>query len=201
MNVHIIGDKTEFLSKNAVSRLKLDLKDQKPIIHTKYLKEDYGFKFDTTETETRVHIISLVQLAETKKKEEAEKAHLELYKKFKQHTRNDTVDVKKKMESLKRSVPTKIFNSYAKLMSKYKLTNMPAPDEVINNVDKYRLQISAVMGKIGKVSTDAHASNDIRHYFTTLGEFLGIEAMSVPVVNNKKHEDDTDDEEELCVNL
>ena len=199
MNIHIIGDKTEFLSKNAVIRLKQDLKDKKPIDFTKYLKKEYCFKFDTTDTETHVHIISLVQLEENNKIEEASKARIELRRKLKQHTRTETVDMKQKMESLKRSVPTKIFNSYARLMSKYKLTNMPAPDEVINNVDKYRLQISAVMGKISKVSNDAQASNDIRHYFTTLGEFLGIEAISIPVVKNKIKLDDTDDEDEIIV--
>ena len=90
-------------------------------------------------------------------------------------------EVNKKLASLKRTVPTKIYNSYANLLSKFKMENIPAPDEVINNVDKYKIQISAVMGKIGKLSDDVRASNAILHYFTTLGEFPEVE---MPIITS-----------------
>jgi len=93
------------------------------------------------------------------------------------------------------------------------MENIPAPDEVINNVNKYRMQISVVMSKVNKVSDDIRANNMIVHYFTTLGEFLGIEPLKLSteeistiknITSNKKQSNnlkpsgnnsDTDDEE------
>ena len=209
MSVHILGDKTAFLSKNAVIRLKTDIKDKKEIDNNKYLKAEFGLKIETIGEDTHVHIIALVDLDAIKKTEDDEKKRLELRQKFKQSMSESRKerggDMKKKMESLKRSVPTKIFDSYVRLISKYKLANIPAPDEVINNVDKYKIQISAVMGKIGKISDDARASNDIRHYFTTLGEFLGIEPMNIDILKQMENQmasqtaipnDDTDEEDD-----
>lgn len=223
MSIHILGDKTAFLSKNAVIRLKADIKEKKEIDNKKYLKAEFGLKIEIVGEDSHVHVIPAIDLEaikkkeeETRQKEEAEKKRSELHKKFKQ-SMNDSRkerggEMKKKMESLKRSVPTKIFDSYARLLSKYKLANIPAPDEVINNVDKYKIQISAVMGKIGKISDDARASNDIRHYFTTLGEFLGIEPMNIDMLKQMESQmsvsnsqpnttdvknDDTDDEDEV----
>jgi hypothetical protein len=204
MNIHILGDKSAFLSKNAIIRLKTDIKEKKVIDNKKYLKEDFELKIETVGEDYHVHIIPAI-----KKNEEEEKKRLELRKKIKQSMSDSRKErggeMKKKMESLKRSVPTKIFDSYARLLSKYKLTNIPAPDEVINNVDKYKIQISAVMGKIGKISDDARASSDIRHYFTTLGEFLGIEPMSIDMLKQVESQmsppnDDTDDEDEELIN-
>ena len=213
MSIHILGDKTAFLSKNAVIRLKADIKEKKPIDNNKYLKAEFGLKIETIGEDSHVHVIPAVDLEALKKKEEDEKKRLELHKKFKQSMSESRKErggeMKKKMESLKRSVPTKIFDSYARLLSKYKLANIPAPDEVINNVDKYKIQISAVMGKIGKISDDARASNDIRHYFTTLGEFLGIEPMNIDMLKQMESQmsppdvknDDTDDEDDEAPEL
>ena len=94
---------------------------------------------------------------------------------------------KKQLTSLKRSVPDNIFKAYSNIIKKYQF-NIPAPDEVINNLEKYRLQISLIMNSNQKISNDANANNLVKKYFKLLGEFLGIEPMEIPTQlpeNNK----------------
>ena len=105
---------------------------------------------------------------------------------------------------MKRSVPDNIFKAYSNIIKKYQF-NIPAPDEVINNLDKYRLQVSMLMNTNQKVSNDAKADNLVKKYFKLLGEFLGLEPMNIPtqlpennkmVENNFSKDDDTEDEDE-----
>jgi hypothetical protein len=88
-------------------------------------------------------------------------------------------DAFKHLESLKRTVPDKIYKSYSHLMKNYGLPNIPAPDEVINNIEKYRTQIASVMGLTTQVCNISGASNAIKHYFNALGQFLGIEPINM----------------------
>jgi hypothetical protein len=115
------------------------------------------------------------------------------------------------MDSIKRTVPEKIYKSYSHLMKNYGMPNIPAPDDVINNVDKYRTQISTVMGMNLPVSNNNNASNAIKHYFNSLGQFLGIEPMDVSAQmnnlsnvynnnnnnNNYYNNSDTEDEDDV----
>jgi hypothetical protein len=120
------------------------------------------------------------------------KRKLELHKKLKQQlldSRNGRIGSEKKdLSSMKKTVPPKILEYYTNLISKYKLANLPRPDDVIKNVDKYKLQISAVMGKIGKVSDDPRVSKSVVDYFTALGKHLNIEPMSIDLSNNANME-------------
>jgi hypothetical protein len=213
MSVIINGDKNLFKSKNAIIRIKKDVKE---LEHTaidahKYLLEGYSFKFEIIGNDTHVHIINDMIEKERLRK-------LELHKQFKQNMESNrkerSGEMKKKLSSMKRSVPDKIFDSYMNIVSKYKLANLPAPDEVINNVDKYRLQISAVMGKVSKISDDIRVSNAIRNYFTALGEYLNIQPLTINMndINQSLQQvpqqvphikDDTDDEddEDIIPNL
>ena len=86
----------------------------------------------------------------------------------------------------KRTVPDKIFKAYHNLIKTYAMPNIPSPEEVINNVDRYRQQISAVMGLKTPVSNDIRASNAIKQYFNALGEFLGIEPTEIDINNIMK---------------
>ena len=98
-----------------------------------------------------------------------------------------SIQPKKQLNSLKRSVPDNIFKAYSNIIKKYQF-NIPAPDEVINNLEKYRLQVSLLMNSKQRVSNDATANNLVKKYFKLLGEFLGIEPMEIPTQlpeNNK----------------
>jgi hypothetical protein len=180
MNVIILGDKEQLLSKNAVVRLKGDIKilEQNKLEPSKYLKDGYGFTFEVKDNTTTITIVEKAVLEQSKLLEEKRTALKNQLKQARME-RHGASQMKQKLASLKRSVPTKVYNSYVKLISRYNLSNIPPPDEVINNVDKYRLQISAVLGKVSNLSDDPNVSNAIYGYFSSLGNLLGIEALTI----------------------
>ena len=218
MSVNIIGDKSLFLSKNAIIRLKKDVKEDHMILESKkYLKSGYVFKIDKLDDDINITLIEEHREGIMEQSEEIEpkvqqdvpdkdKQRDEIRKQLKNllndSRKNRSGETKRKLMSLKRSIPSKIFDSYANLITKYKLDNIPAPDEVINNVDKYRFQISATMSNMGKVCDDPRVGNDIKQYFTALGNFLGIEPINIkmdsvlPQESVAKHDSDTEDEDD-----
>jgi len=219
MSVNIIGDKTNFVSKNAIIRLKTDIKNNMMIESSKYMKEGYSFTITVTNNDTNITIVPLIPplpksqpvelesepepVAEISEKEKQQNELRKHFRKMLSDNRKErSGENKRKLMSLKRSIPTKIFDSYTNLITKYKLDNIPAPDEVINNVNKYKLQISTVISKLGKLSDDVRVDNDIRRYFTTLADFLGIEPIDIRQVTQQEpirepiNNSDTEDEDD-----
>jgi len=178
ISINIEGDRNHFLSKNAIIRFKTDIKTIKPedIDVKKYLKEGFNFKFSNKLDITIATIITQTELdEETRKLELKDK----LKKLLNENSSKKASESKKKIQSLKRSVPKKIFESYINLMSKYKLENIPAPDDVINNIDKHKINIGVIMGKKTPLSNDPTMSKLIRHYYNTLGTFLNIQPIII----------------------
>ena len=203
-SVIIEGDRSIFVSKAAIERFKRDIKVNKPdtLTISNYLKDGYVFLFNTNTPENTIHAKIITNEEETRINME------EALKQKKQNLRKRLHNAqvarsqapKQKLATLKRSIPDKLFNSYFNLISKYQLPNIPAPDEVINNVDKYRTQIASIMGTINNVSDDSVASRDIKHYFNTLGEFLAIDPIDMNIAAQSRappviQEIDTEDEE------
>jgi hypothetical protein len=183
MSVFIEGDRTLFVSKGAVDRFKKDVKEVSHtdlIDNSKYLKDGYCFNFVKKDNDITAKITAVVTSQvpvtfpvniEDKRRQLREKLHM--IKKAR------SGDAFKHLESLKRTVPDKIYKSYSHLMKNYGLPNIPAPDEVINNIEKYRTQIASVMGLTTQVCNISGASNAIKHYFNALGQFLGIEPINM----------------------
>jgi hypothetical protein len=202
MNVIINGDKTQFISKNAICRLKKDLKENMKIEkndYIKYLNKDYTFTFEYNTSNITVNIIDQVKFDEENKKKDEEKKREErrieirrqLKSQMKDNNKERSGENKRKLLSLKKTLPENIFNSYTNLTRKYKLANLPAPDDVINNVDKYKMQISTVMGlgeNMSRLSNDPNVSNGIKKYFTELGTYLKIEPMVIDIDRLKLQE-------------
>ena len=210
-NVLISGDRNMFVSKAAVERFKKDIRVTKPdmIDVKKYLQEGYTFAFDKNAPEGTVsaRIITLQEEAELNRADILVEKRKNLRSRLKNAQTARSQTPKQKLASLKRSIPEKLFNSYFNLISRYQLPGIPAPDEVINNIDKYRTQIATIMGTMGNVSDNNAVSNDIKNYFTTLGEYLAIEPMNVtshqepmissaPVTVPVAFNSDTEDEDE-----
>ena len=211
VNVLISGDRNMFVSKAAVERFKKDIRVTKPdmIDVKKYLQEGYTFAFDKNAPEGTVsaRIITLQEEAELNRADILVEKRKNLRSRLKNAQTARSQTPKQKLASLKRSIPEKLFNSYFNLISRYQLPGIPAPDEVINNIDKYRTQIATIMGTMGNVSDNNAVSNDIKNYFTTLGEYLAIEPMNVtshqepmissaPVTVPVAFNSDTEDEDE-----
>jgi hypothetical protein len=204
VNVLINGDRNMFISKAAIDRFKKDIRVTKPdmIDVKKYLQEGYTFAFDKNAPEGTVSA-KIITLAEEEALNRADML-AEKRKNLKSRLNNAQTArsqiPKQKLASLKRSVPEKLFNSYFNLISRYQLPGIPAPDEVINNVDKYVTQIATIMGTMGNVSDNNAVSNDIKKYFSTLGEYLSIEPINItshqePMISTAPVESDTEEED------
>jgi hypothetical protein len=222
MNVIINGSKTNFISKNAVMRLKKDIMNlvsmNQDITLTnfeyqKYLKEDFCFYFDKRDlshTDITVNIIDKKTLDEKNKLEkmvkDKEEKKLQLKTLLKDTIKDRSGQARRDLLKIKKAVPSNIFDTYHNIVTKYKLDNLPAPDEVINNVEKYRLQISTVMGlgnNLSKLSNIPAVSSSVKKYFTELGTYLNIEPLTIDLdrlklqeniaKNNSDTESDSDD--------
>ena len=176
MNVFIEGDRSCFLSKTAVDRFKNDIRGTTTdnfdsIDSQKYLKE--GFIFNITKNENN---ITAKICNEEELKLENKRKELKNRLRGAQRCRNG--EQYKQLDSLKRTIPEKVFKSYVNIVKNYGAANIPSPLEVIENTDKYRTQISTVMGMTKPVSNDMRLSNAIKQYFTQLGKFLCIEPVN-----------------------
>ncbi len=199
-SVFIESGKEYFSSNRAIERFKKDIRgnDVDTLDHSSYLKEGYCFKVEKDTTNIKVNVISeLDDMKEQKRKELRQRLYNAKY--------NRSGEARRKLESVKRTVPDKLYKSYMNLLRTAggSMPNIPSPDEVVNNVDKYRPQISAVMGALGSVSNDSKVSNSIKHYFNSLGNMLGIEPMTAtpsttPMVEQTTQQSansDTEDED------
>ena len=180
MSLNIVGDKNNFVSKNAIVRLKNDIKNiaYTDIEDDKYLNPGFKFSFDNNfnlnTSNNNVNIITKEDLTQENNLIEARQKLKKMLKTSKEQRSNAG---KQKIQALKRSIPKKIFDSYTSLMKNYKIDNILAPDDVINNVAKYRMQISVIMGKKEHLSNDVKMSNQIKSYYNILGNYLDIEPL------------------------
>lgn len=196
--IFINGDRTKFLSKNSVNRFKKELRSQDSnkvnIEDGKYLEDGYVFDIKYKDDAFNVNIVTLEEYT----KEERRKM---LRRRIKQAQYNRSGQVKQQMNSLKRSIPDKLFKSYMNLMKQYRFSDVPSPKDVIENPERFTKQISAIMGQLGMVSNDNNANNALKKYFKTLGDFMGIEPMDIniqqtpPVQANLEEDADTEDED------
>ena len=200
-SVLINSDKDLFLSKNAILRFKNDLKkcDTKNINleDGKYLKDGYIFDIKFNNNKFNVNIVSQEEYLRNEKRKM-------LKNKLRKAQYNRSVNVKKERESLRRSIPDKLFKSYMNLMKQGQFGSIPSPKDVIDNPEKFQKQISLIMGEEGAVSNDTKANNAIKKYFNSLGNFMGVEpskmninkSQSVQQNNNANLVDEVDTEDE-----
>jgi len=190
MNVFIEGDRTQFLSKSAVDRFKKDVKETKPdlIDSSKYLQPGNVFNIVVGENIT-AKICNEEEL-------KLENKRNELKHKLKSAQRCRGGEQYKQLESLKRTVPEKIYKSYLNLIKTFGANNIPSPLDVIENPDRYKDQISRVMGTKGPVSNDMNLSNSIKQYFSSLGKFFCVEPSNInlestsDIITNNYHDDE-----------
>ena len=174
MSVNIfIENKEHFLTPKSIVNFKKAYRAEKEITISKYLKE--GYNYITNKKDKQNVIITVISQEEYDRIERKKMLRMKL--RNAQFSRS--TQPKKNLNSLKRSIPDNIFKAYTNIIKKYQF-NIPAPDEVINNLEKYRLQVSLLMNTTQKVSNDETANNLVKKYFKLLGEFLGIEPMEIP---------------------
>ena len=202
----LINDKNHFKSKGAVIRLKKDIKaniegnNLHKIDSSKYLIDGFNFNLNH-DKKNKIINVTVITSEEFSKLEQRRELKQRLHNaKYKRSGKP-----KQQMNSLKRSVPEKIFKAYTDIIRKYSF-DIPSPDSVINDVDKYKLQISMLMNTTHKISNIQDADNKVKKYFKLLGELLDIEPIEIPMQNNnlepvhqtihENNQDATDTEEE-----
>jgi hypothetical protein len=200
-SVFINGDKKIFLSKGAIQRFKNDLKkcDVKNINieDGKYLNSGYIFDINYKDDSFTANIITHEEHMRNEKRKI-------LKGKLRNARYNRSVNVKKERDSLKRSIPDKLFKSYMNLMKQGNFGNIPSPKDVIDNPEKFEKQISLIMGENGMVSNDGNSNNAIKKYFNSLGNFMGVEpsqlninkTQSAQQTNNASLVEEVDTEDE-----
>jgi hypothetical protein len=206
--IHITGDKSLFLSKTAIERFKKYMRTNEidTVESNKYLKDGFVFYITKTDDTINAKIVSTDEEAQLYNTEMLNEKRQQLKQRLLNARKGRSQEPKRKLASMKRSVPEKLYNSYMNLISKYPIPNLPTPSDVINNIDKYRTQIATIMGMADNVSNDRNTSNAIKSYFTTLGNFLGIEPVSLNstpqqpltsfVPQQNQANSDTEDEDE-----
>jgi len=162
-SVIITGYRSAFLTKNAVNRFKKDVREMSKyndIEHNKYLSPEYRFIVNKNKDTINVNIVT-----------QQEFNKLQLRKNLRNRLRRDTKmrssQMKEELNSIKRTVPKKLFNSFRSVAN----NGVPNPADVINNPDRYKQQISMMM-------SDMNKNPAMRKYFTELGNYMGIEGMN-----------------------
>lgn len=202
INILINGDRNLFLSKASIDRFKKEVREKNTdmidsIDSTAYLKEGYSFRYNMNVV-TKDVTATIITIQE----EQLDVKRKQLRERLNNAARGRSGEAKRHLSSVKRTVPDKLYKSYANLMTNFKLPNIPSPNEVIADVEKYRQQISTIMGTLGQVSNDNNVSRAIKNYFNTLGAFVGIEALEVPsmptadIVTKQEVNSDTEDEDD-----
>lgn len=173
-SVYINGDRSVFLSKRAIDRLKKDIRtmgDPTKIESSNYVNDSHSLSVKVDNNSITVDIVSMEQFNRDEKK-----------RKLRQMIRNGqkqrSGEMTQKMKSMKRTVPKNLFNSYRKAMAGFNFP-LPSPSDVINDPERFKNQISLMMSQMGRVSNDVNASGAIKNYFKQLGDYLGIEPASM----------------------
>jgi len=170
-SVFIEGDKTYFISKGAIERLKRDLKndDKEKLGKNDYFKEDWTYELLSNENNEIK--IKIVQKKEVKIKvldcDEAIQKRNMLKKKLKEMT-TQRGNVKTKF---KESVPKELVEAYLQL-KKYKLpTEVPNPEQVLENKEQYSEMIHTMVQSFGNFKGN---NNPIVNYYKLLAKHLGL---------------------------
>jgi len=172
-SVLIEGDKTNFISKGAIERLKRDLKndDKEKLENNDYFKEDWTYKLLSNENnEIKIKIVhkNEITINDTvlpRILESNERRNM-LKKKLKEMT-SRRGNVKTKFNS---TIPKELVDAYLEL-KKFKLpTEIPNPEQVLENKEQYKDIIHTMVQSFGSVK----GNNPIVNYYKLLAKHLDI---------------------------
>ena len=169
-SVHIEGDKSFFISKGAIDRLKRDLKnnDTEKLEKDEYFKEDWTYQIlSQTDLEIKVKIVNKIDLATQNKPrvlncDERRQLLKEKIKKL----RNQTAPKKSKVE-----VPKDLMREYLSL-KKYKLkVDLLDPGVVLSNPEEYRNTVHTMVQSFGMFKG---SNNPVINYYKSLAKHLDL---------------------------
>ena len=182
VNVYILADKSLFLSKRAVDRLKKDIRssnDLNTIQSSKYI-EDHQLVIEEKGEDVSVDVITNKQYNRNLLKNK-------LYNSTKNLKLARTGQQLREMKELKKTVPKSIFKKYMNIQNSCNFP-IPKPDEIMNNLDKYTDQIKMFSSGMIKITGNTKTDQQISNYFKQLGESLGVQPMNYQeIIDSQKN--------------
>ena len=183
MNVHIVGDKDLFKSKNALTKLKSDLKELKdPFLldYRKYLKEGYEFVFnEETDEDLYVDIRKEYFLwGDMGTKPDSNNSKEILRKRIKELEDKRTGKNARELKEIKKLVDKNLYKRYA-VVSKI-AGNFPIvkPNEILEDPEKYRQEIQMFSSGVLKLTGNQQVDMVIAKYYSEIANLVGFEVFS-----------------------
>jgi len=190
-NVCIQGDKNIFKSKTAIKRFKRDLKNldtlEEKLQVNKYFSNGYDYTVNKNENTFNVKIIKLEDVKKNNERNEKRKRLREKIKEMKMRRVG--------ISSIKRNVPRELYKCYK---DAYNIlgSQIPQPDEVLNNPEQYKSQIQFFMNNSIKINKNPYINKVNSKYFNALAKELHIKpidlnsldtnSLTLPESNNKQ---------------
>jgi hypothetical protein len=169
-SVHIEGDKSFFVSKGAIDRLKRDLKnnDTEKLEKNDYFKEDWTYQIiSQSELEIKIKLINKIDLESNNKPRVLNcDERRQLLKDKMKKLRNSNSVKKSKVE-----VPKDLLKEYLSL-KKYKLkVDLLDPGVVLSNPDEYKNTVHTMVQSFGMFK--GH-NNPVINYYKSLAKHLDL---------------------------
>jgi len=184
VNVHILGNKEFFVSKNAIQKIKKFIKDNNDtslIVSSNYLKE--GYKFDVKKEDEDIYLT--INEEKNNISIDKEDKRQKLKDKLKQ-MKNDRYGTNiKKMNQMKKTVDKSLFKKYSLIQRFAQNTPVPKPDEVLDNPGMYKDQIQMFGSGFLKISGNEKYDSLISSYFKELADKLGYPVYSINELQEK----------------
>ena len=145
-NVHIVGDKTVFVSKNAILRFKQDARRDNLGDASEYLKEEWNYSISQKDGDLIASLFREVKEDKKDKKGKGEKeqrlsSKIRALSEKRQSEKSISDSISKKLEQM--NVPSSIIDSYAHLK---KLGNpIVSPVDIAANKEEYQKMISGML--------------------------------------------------------
>ena len=184
VNVHILGNKDFFVSKNAIQKIKKFIKDNNDlslIDSSNYLKE--GYIFDVRKEDENVYLT--INEEEKNVNIDKEEKRQKLKDRLKQ-MKNDRYGTNiKKMNQMKKTVDKSLFKKYSLIQKFAQNSPVPKPDEVLDNPSMYKDQIQMFGSGFLKISGNEKYDSLISSYFKELANKLGYPVYGINELQEK----------------
>ena len=192
VNIHIVGDKTFFQSKNAIARLKTkirELGDPQLIVSNEFLKENYEFNFKEEKDDIFVNIQETNYLwgdMGTKNKSTPEIKQVDNKEDGKEKLRAKLRELKNKragvhvreMNTIKKSVDKSIFKKYSILKQMIPNFPIPKPTDLLDDPEKHKQEIQMFSSGMIQLTQNPQLDGLLSEYFREISEKVGYPILS-----------------------
>jgi len=183
-SIVIEGDKSIFVSKAAIDRLKKDLREEssEKLLVNAYFKEGWTYSIITnTDIEMKIKLVNKIQEPIKPHILECDEKRKLLKEKIKMMRINKLSSSQMKY-SLRNKVPADILDIYLQIKKSNIQNQIPAPDVVLSKPDEFK---NIIYTMIQSFSMYKGKNNLIVNYYRLLAKHLNISTTVVPTLINE----------------